>query len=123
MTKALILVIIAECWLTTGQIFLKKSADRLSAEHAEGKSWISQLLGCILRFPSIWMGGVAMLIGLLFWFAALSSGALSAVYLLGSIQYILTLIAAHYFLKEKINAPKIIGTLLITMGIILTAIS
>ncbi len=126
MNKTIIMVIIAECWMTIGQICLKKSANRLKTEEtaeAAQKPWIVKLLGCMLHFPTLWIGGAAMLAGLLFWFAALSSGELSFVYLLGSIQYIFALFAAHFFLREKINTAKLAGTLLITLGIILTAVS
>ncbi len=112
MNKALVLVLIAEFWMTIGQICLKKTANNRA---------LSPIY--YLRFPTLWMGGLAMLAGLLFWFAALSAGELSYVYLLGSIQYIFTLFAAHFFLHEKINAAKLTGTLLITLGIILTAVS
>jgi len=107
MNKALILVLIAESLMTVGQVCLKKSANRLN----------------YLLYPTLWMGAAAMLVGLLCWLAALSAGELSFVYLLGSIQYIFALFAAHFFLHEKINTPKLIGTLLITLGIILTAVS
>lgn len=123
MNKTIILVIIAEFWMTIGQICLKKSANRLNSEKTDGNPWIIQLLGCTLRYPTFWMGGPAILMGLLFWFAALASGELSFVYLLGSIQYIFALFAAHFYLREKINTGKLIGTLLITLGIILTAVS
>lgn len=109
MNKALILVLIAEFWMTIGQICLKKSANR---------GWHQ-----LWRYPTLWLGAAVMLVGLLFWFAALSSGELSFVYLLGSIQYIFALFAAHFFLHEKINTAKLMGTLLITLGIILTAVS
>ena len=123
MNKAIILVIIAQLLVTIGQICFKKSANRLNIERTGQKPWIIELTGTILRYPTIWMGASAMLAGMLFWFAALGSGELNFVYLLGSIQYIFALFAAHFFLHEKINKPKLIGTLLITLGIILTAIS
>jgi len=121
--KTFILVFIAECWITIGQICFKKSANHLDSLGPGAKPWVTHLLGFVRRTPAIWLGGLAMLTGLLFWFAALSSGALSFVYLLGSMQYIFTLVAAHYFLQEKIDTTKLIGTLLITLGIILTALS
>jgi drug/metabolite transporter (DMT)-like permease len=123
MNKAIILVLVAEFWLTMGQIFLKKSANRLNIEKTAGKPWLLQLLGSVFSYPTLWMGAAAMLMGLLFWFAALSSGELSFVYLLGSIQYIFALVASYFFLHEKIDTPKLIGTLLITLGIVLTAVS
>ena len=123
MNKALLLVLVAEFWMTTGQIYFKKSANRLNDENDAGKSWIKKLLGKVFTYPTLWVGGTSMLVGLLFWLAAISSGELSFVYLLGSIQYIFALIAAHFFLNEKITLTKLIGTLLITSGIILTALS
>jgi len=129
MNKAFILVIIAEIWMTIGQIFLKKGANHLigDTQHIRNSELNSGYVECpqlkLLKFPIVWLGGVAMLVGLVFWLAALNSGQLSYVYLLGSIQYIFALIAAHFFLHEKIDTPKLIGTMLIMLGIILTAIS
>jgi len=123
MNKTLILVLLAEFWLIIGQINFKKSANLLNAEENDGKPWVVKLLGIIGRYPTIWIGAASMLVGLLFWFAALTSGELSYVYLLGSIQYIFILFAANFFLHEKINASKLIGTMLITLGIILTVVS
>ncbi|MBF0503545.1 MAG: EamA family transporter [Candidatus Omnitrophica bacterium] len=123
MSKIILLVLIAEFWIIIGQVCFKKSADRLNARGKGPKTWVLHLLGSISRTPTIWIGAAAMFVGMLFWFAALSSGELSYVYLLGSIQYIIALVAAHFFLNEKINKSKLIGTLLITLGIILTIAS
>jgi len=123
MNKTIILVLIAQTCITIGQICFKKSANRLNIEEIAGKPWIIQLLESILRYPTLWVGAVAMLVGLVFWLAALSSGELNFVYMMGSIQYIFALFAAHFFLNEKINNSKLIGTLLITLGIVLTVIS
>jgi uncharacterized membrane protein len=123
MNKALVFIISAEIWMTAGQICLKKSADLIAIEKNSQEPWAVQLLKATLRFPTIWIGALFMVLGLLFLFAALTSGELSFVYLLGSIHYVFALFAAHFFLHEKINASKLIGTLLITFGIILTAVS
>jgi drug/metabolite transporter (DMT)-like permease len=123
MNRVFVLVIAAEFWMTVGQIFFKQSANRLNVETKRDQPWIIGMLGCILKYPVLWLGAASMLGGLLFWFAALASGDLSLVYLLGSIQYIFALIAAHFFLQEKINAAKLAGTLLIMLGVILTAAS
>ena len=125
------LVLAAECWMTVGQICFKKSTNRLNLEDANNREKVvtgttfSKKKSCLslLFYPILWLGGSAMVVGLLFWFAALSSGELNYVYLLGSTQYILALVAAHYFLHERINTAKFIGTLLIMLGVILTALS
>ncbi len=122
MIKSLLLVLAAECWMTAGQICFKKSADKLQINESSVLRWVIKLLQELWRFPPLWIGGIGMLVGLGFWLAALNSGNLSIVYSLGSMQYIIALAAAHFFLQEKIDAPKLIGTFLITLGIILTVI-
>lgn len=122
MTKVLLLVIAAEFWITIGQICFKKSADRLNRDTQAAGPWIKKLLHGIFRYPVLWLGAVAMAAGLLFWFTALARGDLSLVYLLGSIQYIFALIAAKCLLGEAIDVRKLAGTLLIVLGIILTAL-
>ncbi|MDE1920493.1 MAG: EamA family transporter [Candidatus Omnitrophica bacterium] len=121
--KTIVLVFIAECLMTTGQICFKKSTNSFHIQETTPAAWIIGLLKCVLKHPLLWMGAAFMLVGLVFWLAALSSGQLNFVYLLGSVQYIFALFAAHFFLQEKIDAPKLAGTLLITLGVILTAMS
>ncbi len=123
MIKVFILVCMAELWFTTGQICLKKSANHLGLEAGDGKPWIIRLMGAVFRHPVLWAGMASILVGLLFWFAALAAGDLSIVYLLGSIQYVLVLFAAHFFLGEKIDAAKLTGTLLVLMGIVFITVS
>ncbi len=123
MIKVFILVCMAELWFTAGQICLKKSANSIGLNAGNGKPWIIHLMRAVFRCPVLWAGMASILVGLLFWFAALAAGELSLVYLLGSIQYVLVLFAAHFFLGEKIDAAKSIGTLLVLMGIIFITIS
>jgi len=123
MNKALILVLIAEFLMVAGQICFKKSANRINIEKTAAKPWIIQLLDGVLAYPLLWLGAAAMTAGLLFWISALTNGQLSFVCLLGSAEYIMALFAARLFLNEKITKTKLIGTLLITLGVILTAVS
>ena len=122
MVKTFIFVLIAEFCMAAGHVCFKKSASQFSRNITDGK-----LRKNFIRFLSqptkLWIGIIVMVIGLFFWFEALGSGELSVVYLLGSVQYILLLIASHFFLNEKINHPKLIGTLLIGLGIIFITIS
>ncbi len=123
MIKVFILVCMAELWITAGQICLKKGADRLGPDGGNRRPWITHLMGAVFRRPVLWAGMASILVGLLFWFAALAAGELSIVYLLGSVQYVLVLFAAHFFLGEKIDTAKSIGTLLVLMGIIFITMS
>ena len=61
--------------------------------------------------------------GVVLWLVALAQNNLSLMYPLGSMQYLLTLLAARIFLGEKIDRPKLAGTFLVVSGIILIATS
>ena len=123
MYKIILLVLLAEACMCVGQICFKKSVNRL--DHHNGRS-----LGATLDFfkkllirPLLWNGIVLMVLGLVFWISALSAGDLSAVYPLGSVQYVFILFASHFFLGETIDRTKLMGTALVILGIVFITIS
>ncbi len=117
------LVLIAEFWMTVGHICFKKGANLLDANRALGREWLMQLIRVLFSSPVIFAGAVSMLVGLFFWLVALKEWDLNVVYSLGSLQYVLVLFAAHFFLGEKIDAAKSIGTLLVLVGVIFITMS
>lgn len=119
MFKALGIVLMAEVWMVTGHIFLKKGSDAIDPDSAWDRQWVVSLC----RLPAIWLGICFLLIGLFFWYLALSMGDLSVTYSFGSLQYVVALVASSIFLKEKIDKNKIIGTLFVMGGVILMAMT
>ena len=109
----------SELWQTAGHILLKKSAQNLHPEAAMDRKWFSLLLFNL----STWGGLLLILIGLTFWYFALSRDDLSVVYTLGSLQYVIALIGSYFFLNERINKNKIFGTILVIAGITLMTLS
>jgi uncharacterized membrane protein len=61
--------------------------------------------------------------GMVVWLMALAQADLSLVFSIGSLQYIMILVLAHFLLGEKIDKMKLIGTFLVVAGIILITIS
>lgn len=117
--KVLGLVFMAELWMTAGHIFLKKSANTIDPDAPWDLKWLIHLF----QRPFIWSGIFLILVGLLFWYHALSHGDLSVTYSLGSMQYVIALLASYFFLGEKVDRKKILGTLLIMGGIVLITLS
>jgi drug/metabolite transporter (DMT)-like permease len=111
----------AEIWNTAGQLLFKKSANALPI--LPGARWrdYGVFLKKVIRLPGILMGLGCLAIGLIFWLIALSQAALNVVFVLGSMQYILILIASRIFLGEKIDGMRFLGTLFIATGITLVA--
>lgn len=123
MIQAVFLVLLAETFTMVGQILYKKSADKLgSPQSNESGRYVKFILG-VLRMPGVWAGLFAMALGLFIWLLALSKFELSLVFPISSIQYILGLIGSKVFLREKIDRGRLIGTLLVAVGIVAISFS
>lgn len=123
MIRTILYVLMAETWNTVGQLLFKTAANTFPPVQEGG--WRSYLvfLGTVIRQPRILLGLFFMTGGLIFWIAALSQAALGVVFVLGSMQYILILIASRLFLGEKIDMMRFLGTLFIAAGITLVALA
>ncbi len=123
MFKLLFFVLSAEILASIGQILFKKSANSIETYDLRKMDTHIRFLKDIFTKPLVWVGFVFMVISLVLWLVALSQGNLSLVFPIGSIQYILILFSAHWFLGEKIDRMKLIGTLLVVVGIVLITLS
>ena len=121
--KVLSIIIFAEIWGVTGQILYKKGVTRIGTPNLRNLHSCINFLKNTLTSPMIMTGLVSMTAGLVIWIAALAQAELSLVFPITSLQYIVTMVAAHYLLDEKINKFKLIGTFLVIIGIILVALS
>jgi len=121
MIKTILLVLAAEIAVTAGQILFKKGTGRLDRQHFKKFETYFEFIKKILKIPVIWAGLLLMGSGLFFWLVALAGSDLSVVFPLGSMQYVLVLVASRLFLKEKIDRKKLIGTLLVMLGVIAIA--
>lgn len=123
MIRIILCVLMAEIWNTAGQLFYKKSANSLALAPGGGWAAYGGFLKEVLCRPGILLGLLCHAIGLVFWLVALSQGALNVVFVLGSMLYILILIASRVFLAEKIDRMRFLGTLFIALGITLVALA
>lgn len=123
MVKILFLVLLAEILTAGGQICLKKAANDLGSHDLKKVGAHLRFLSDVFSKPILWVGFGVMSLGLVAWLFALAEGDLSLVFSLGSCQYIIILFLAHFILGEKIDRMKALGTFLVVLGIVFTAIS
>ncbi len=124
MIQVILLVLLSEIFFTVGNVFFKKTANRLEARSLKNSHQNYFLfVGKVLVMPSAWLGIGSMVIALAIWVMALAQRDLSIVFALGSIQYILILFASRHFLSEEIDRARVTGTILIATGICLIALS
>ena len=116
--KIFFLILLSEIGNTAGQIFFKKGTNRLPPPRLTNFSSCRNFIKDLLRMPVLWLGFGSMALGLLIWLMALAQADLSLVFPLGSMQYLLILVASRIFLGEKIDRMKLAGTCLVVAGII-----
>ena len=123
MVKIILLVLLSEAITVIGQILFKKSTNNIGTYNLRSGRDRIRFLSEIFTRPYLWVGILAMVIGLIVWLLAIAQGDLSLVFPIGSLQYILILFLAHKFLGEKIDRMKLAGTLLVMAGIVLMSVS
>ena len=117
MLEIIALILVSEVLGIAGQILYKKKLNKIDDEK------YSVFLKTVLSSPMIWLGFFSIAAGIIIWLIALAKTELNIAYSLDSLQYIITPFAAWFFLAEKIDKNKIIGTLFVFGGIILVAVS
>lgn len=96
---------------SAGSFFLKKSTT--------GGLSVSKLL----RNPNFYLGGGLYVLSAFLNLYLLKQLPYSVVVPLGALTYIWTLIIAHRFLGEVVTRKKIVGILLILLGVVLIAVT
>lgn len=98
----IIIIFIASLFTTFGQYFWK-----ISAMH--------NLMFIILGFVFYGIGAISMII-------AFKYGSFSVIHPMMSMSYIFIMLLGYYFLNEVMNTQKIIGLILIMLGVILVGV-
>jgi len=123
MLKILFLVILAELFATCGHVVFKKGLHGIETPDFRSLRSSFLLIKTFVCRPAMWIGILLLTGNLLIWLMALAQGDLSIVFPLGSVQFILILVASTIFLKERADWNKLLGTLLVAGGIVLVGLS
>jgi drug/metabolite transporter (DMT)-like permease len=116
-----IFLIVASVSLNAGaQIIMRKAMLQIGEINLENKSALSylpQLIGNIFLWASFLCYGLSILI----WIIVLSKVEVSYAYAFSSLGYILVTILGVLLLHEQISVLRIVGILVVCIGIILVA--
>lgn len=77
----------------------------------------------MLSRPWIWLGGTLYVFEFLAWIAFLSLVPLGRGVLLGSINIVLVMLAGRVLFRERLNRLRVLGIVLITLGVALVGAS
>ncbi len=118
MNIAVIYILISVLGGAVGQILLKKGMSSMGPITLD----LSHLLNTVWRMatnPYVFIGLAIYVTGTVFWLAALSRVNLSFAYPFASLSYVIMLLASWLILDEKISAMRLLGTVVIGLGVFL----
>jgi len=115
--NAIIIIIIGVIFAAFGQVSWKLGMNQ--SGHLENLGFAA-LTGVILN-PFVLLGLVMYGLSTIFWLIALSKKDLSFVYPFISLTYVLVLVLSSLVLKESIGLNKLVGTIIIIIGLIIIA--
>jgi multidrug transporter EmrE-like cation transporter len=103
----------------TGNVFLSKGMKQIGSASGIGEVGLLVPFAHAIGSPTIWLGAALLLIAFLLFSAALSWADLSFVLPTVSVEVIVNVAFADYFLNEPVSAVRWIGTVFVSTGVIL----
>ncbi len=117
-----LLLILASVALTSvGQLFFRKGMMILDHSHQHASMW--KLMGYGLINGYVLLGFLSFGAGAVLWLAVLAKEEVSYAYPLSSLGYIIVLIGSFLLFDEHISPARIIGVLLLILGVFCIAYS
>lgn len=113
-----ILILVSVLIGSIGQVLLKIGANKLESFSLSYKTLYKNLLSVAI-VPEILIGLIFFIISFLLWIKVLTKNELSYAYPMVSIGYIIVTILSKIILKENLNLNKILGIIVIIIGVIL----
>jgi len=118
MKIAVLYILISVLGSAAGQLLLKKGMNSLGPVTLS----FGQLPATIWQMgtnPNVFFGLAIYLVGTVFWLAALSRVDLSFAYPFASFNYVVMLVASWLMFDEQITLSRLLGTLVIGIGVLL----
>jgi len=104
-----------------GQLCFKIGLDRLP--ELEGGFRLNAFWGQVFNAPLLWCGIGAYAVEFLVWLEALSRAPLSLLFPAAALAYCGVVLAGKVVLGEHVSRRRWMGTLVITLGVMLVALS
>ena len=118
MKIAVIYILISVLGSVIGQLLLKKGMNDLG-QITLSLNQLPTILWKMVTNPSVFFGLAIYLVGTVFWLAALSRVDLGYAYPFASLTYVIMLVASWLLFNEQFTLGRLIGTLVIGIGILL----
>ena len=111
----LTLIFISVILTSIGQLFFKKGMMILDHRHQQASLW--ELMVYAFGNVYVLLGFLSFGAGAVLWLAVLAKEEVSYAYPLSSLGYIIVLIGSFLLFQEHISLSRVIGILLLVMGV------
>jgi multidrug transporter EmrE-like cation transporter len=118
MKIAITYILISVLASIVGQLLLKVGMNKLGSITLSASQFLS-VSWKMATNPYVFIGLAIYLAGTVFWLAALSRVDLSYAYPFASLSYVVMLVASWMMFDEKITLGRLIGTVVIGIGVFL----
>jgi drug/metabolite transporter (DMT)-like permease len=120
---ALLWLLPAMLFSTTGELFLKRGMNEIGSFDFTAVSAILPTVTKIATNPFIWIGMIGFVGGSVFWLSVISRVPLSLAYPMLSLSYVIVVVESWIFLNEGLHPLRVIGSLVIIGGVVLVSLS
>lgn len=118
MPIAIAYILVAVLASAAGQVLLKKGMGSMEAVTLSVGD-LPSIVWRIATNPWVVVGLLIYVTGTLFWLSALSRVDLSYAYPFASLSYIIMLVAAWQLFNENISPLRLLGTIVVGLGVLL----
>jgi len=118
MKIAVLYILISVIASTVGQLLLKKGMNEMGSVTLSMNQILSTAWKMITN-PYVFIGLLIYVAGTVFWLAALSRVDLSYAYPFASLSYVIMLVASWMMFNEQITLTRILGSVVIGIGVLL----
>ena len=119
--NATVLSIAVLCQAAGNTILSKGMKEFVTASTAQGDAGLPWMVLHLIGSPSICLGTLFLTVFFVLFSAALSWEDLSFVVPITSMGYVVSLLFAHHFLQETVSTTRWLGTVVISLGVLLVA--
>jgi len=118
LASSIMLILLSISIAVGGQLLLKVGINHIGVVNLGNTSALKQLFFGVVRSPMV-IGGLFMyVISAAIWLIVLSAVDLSFAYPFIGFTYVMVLILSKFILKEDVNPIRWIGTIIITIGVV-----
>jgi len=116
---SIVLILLSISIAVGGQLLLKVGINRIGVVDFSGTVALKQLFFGVIKSPMVISGLFMYVISAAIWLIVLSTVDLSFAYPFIGFTYVMILILSKFVLKEDVNPIRWIGTIIITVGVVL----